>query len=273
MSTHNFDYDYFVIGGGSGGVRSARIAASHGAKVGLAEGRSLGGTCVNVGCVPKKIFVYASDYGSSFKDAEGYGWDVGTPKFNWKKLIENKNAEIARLNQIYGNILEKADVTLYKGFAHFKDANTIVINEEEITSERFLIAVGGKPTHPNFKGHEHIVTSDDMFHLETLPESLIVQGAGYIGLEFAHIMNKLGVKVTIVHRGNKFLRGFDEDLRDFVTSEMKSTNIDIRLNVDVEKITEKNDKKIVNLSDGNVIICDVFLSAIGRTPDTAQLNL
>jgi len=158
MSEHNFDYDYFVIGGGSGGVRSARIAASHGAKVGLAEGRSLGGTCVNVGCVPKKIFVYAADYASHMKDAKGYGWDVEAKNFNWQKLIENKNAEISRLNTIYGNMLENNNVKVHHGFAHFKDEHTVVINDKEITAARFLIAVGGKPTKPKFEGHEHVLT-------------------------------------------------------------------------------------------------------------------
>lgn len=273
MTDHNFDYDYFVIGGGSGGVRSARIAASHGANVGLAEGRNLGGTCVNVGCVPKKLFVYAADYASHIKDAKGYGWDIEAKNFNWQKLIESKNAEISRLNTIYGNMLENNNVKIHNGFAHFKDKHTVIINEKEITAARFLIAVGGKPTKPNFEGHEYVLTSDDMFYLDELPESLAVQGGGYIGLEFAHIMNKLGVKVTLLHRGDKFLRGFDEDLRDFVMDEMKHSDIDIRLNVNVKKITDKNGQKIVTLDNDDVITCDAFLSAIGRTPDTAQLNL
>ena len=273
MTTHNFDYDYFVIGGGSGGVRSARIAASHGVKVGLAESKSLGGTCVNVGCVPKKLFVYAADYAAHLKDAKGYGWDVPAATFHWQKLIENKNAEIERLNAIYEKMLGNAGVTIHKGFAHFVDKNTVSINGENITAEKFLIAVGGKPTRPNFEGSDHVITSDDMFYLDDLPQSLAVQGGGYIGLEFAHIMHKLGVKVTLIHRGDKFLRGFDEDLRTFVTDEMKNKDIDVRLNVNVEKITQNGPSKTVTLSDGTTVECDIFLGAIGRTPDTAQLNL
>ncbi len=271
--SHNYDYDYFVIGGGSGGVRSARIAAGHGAKVGLAEGRSLGGTCVNVGCVPKKLFVYASDYASYIKDAKGYGWEIPDANFDWKKLIENKDEEILRLNNIYQSMLEKAGVTLYQGFAHFKDANTVTINGKDITAERFLIAVGGTPRKPNFEGAEHVLTSDDMFHLDSLPKCMVVQGGGYIGVEFAHIMHKLGVHVTLVHRGDMLLRGFDDCLRQFISNEMSAANLDVKLNTNIEKIKKHEGQTHITLTSGEILTCDIMLSAIGRKPDTDQLKL
>ena len=172
--THNFDYDYFVIGAGSGGVRSARIAAGHGAKVGIAEGDALGGTCVNVGCVPKKLLTYAADYGPAFQDMRGYGWQAEAPTFDLKTLIESKNTEISRLNGIYNNLLENAGVTIHHGYAAFKDAHTVTVDGKDITAEKFLIAVGGTPSRPNYEGSEHIITSDEAFYLEELPKHVVI---------------------------------------------------------------------------------------------------
>lgn len=273
MTNHNYDYDYFVIGGGSGGVRSARIAAGHGAKVGLAEGRHLGGTCVNVGCVPKKLFSYASDYGPAIEDMRGYGWDIPKHSFNWSQLIDNKNKEISRLNGVYKNLLKNAGVETYNGMASFKDEHTIVVNDQEITADKILIATGGKPRKPRYEGAEHNIVSDDAFYLDKLPEHVVIEGGGYIGVEFAHIFHGLGVKVTIIHRGNRILRGFDTDISDFLAEEMQKQGINITLEVNIDKIEDKSGQKTVFLDNNDQISCDLVLSAIGRVPNTETLNL
>ena len=271
--THNFDYDYFVIGGGSGGVRSARIAAGHGAKVGIAEGRHWGGTCVNIGCVPKKLFAYASDYGPAFEDSRGFGWNVEKPTFNWNKLIKNKDAEIQRLNGIYQNLLKNAGVGSHEGFAKFKDDHTVIVNNREITADKILIATGGTPRKPNYKGAEHALISDDMFYLEKMPEHVVIEGAGYIAVEFAHIFHGLGAKVTMTYRGNKILNHFDDDIRDFLADEMKKQGIDIIYNADIKKIEKQNSKLTVFTDKNDTIECDLVLSAIGRIPNTENLGL
>jgi len=229
MTKHNFDYDYFVIGAGSGGVRSARIAATHGAKVGIAEGRHYGGTCVNVGCVPKKLLAYASDYGPAFEDAEGFGWKTSHREFNWQTLIENKNKEISRLNNIYQNLLKNAGVTAYNGMAKFKDEHKIIVNNEEITADKILLAMGGKPRKPRYEGAEHAIISDDAFYLKKRPDHVVIEGGGYIGVEFAHIFHGLDSKVTLIHRGDQILRGFDQEIRVFLHDEMKKQEIIINL--------------------------------------------
>lgn len=272
--THNFDYDYFVIGGGSGGVRTARIAASHGAKVGLAESNKMGGTCVNVGCVPKKLMAYAADIPKTFEDAHGYGWSLnGTPTFDWNDFIARKNAEIERLNGIYDGLLEKAGVTLYKGFASFIDKHTLKVGDEKITADKIVIAAGGTPRFMKVPGEELSVTSDGVFYLDKQPEHIVIVGAGYIGVEFAHIFHGMGSKVTLVHRGDKVLRGFDEDIRDKLQEDMKAQGIDLCLECYAETIEEKNGRKLVTMTDGNVLECDCVLAAIGRIPNTAALNL
>lgn len=273
MTDHGYDYDYFVIGGGSGGVRSARIAAGHGAKVGLAEGRHLGGTCVNIGCVPKKLFSYASDYGPAIEDMSGYGWEVSEASFNWPTLIENKNKEISRLNGIYENLLKNAGVETYNGVAAFKDEHRLVINDQEITANKILIATGGKPRKPSYEGAEHIIVSDDAFYLETLPKHVVIEGGGYIAVEFAHIFHGLGVKVTLVYRGKHILKNFDADIGGFLTEEMKKQDIKFVLGANIDKIEDKNGHKTVFLDNNDQISCDLILSAIGRVPNTAALNL
>lgn len=270
MSEH---YDYFVIGAGSGGVRSARIAASHGAKVGIAEGRHYGGTCVNIGCVPKKLLAYASDYGPAFDDARAYGWSFDNLGFDWKTLIQNKDKEINRLQDIYHNILKNAGVVTYDGMATFKDSHTVIVNDQEIMADKFLIATGGKPRKPSYPGAEHVITSDDAFYLEKLPSHVVIEGAGYIGVEFAHIFHGLGAKVTLIHRGDQILRGFDQDIRYFLANEMAKQDISIVLEANIDKIENKNDQKTVFTDKNDEIKCDLVLTAIGRVPNIDHLSL
>ena len=272
--THTYDYDYFVIGGGSGGVRTARIAASLGAKVGLAESNKMGGTCVNVGCVPKKLMAYAADFPKSFTDAPGYGWSInGTPSFDWNDFITRKNNEINRLNGIYDGLLEKAGVTLYKAFASFIDKHTLKVGDETITADKIVIAAGGTPRYMKVPGEELTVTSDEIFFLEKQPEHIVIVGAGYIGVEFAHIFHGMGSKVTLVHRGDKVLRGFDEDIREKLQDDMKAQGINLCLECYVGEVKEKDGKYHVTLTDGCELEADCVLAAIGRIPNTAALNL
>lgn len=269
----NYDYDYFVIGAGSGGVRSSRIAAGHGAKVGIAESTALGGTCVNIGCVPKKLFAYASDFGPSFDDAKGYGWSMDNVSFDWNTLIENKNKEISRLNGIYEGILERAGVELIRGYARFIDDHTLDIDGKTVTAEKILIATGGKPRRPNYEGAEHAIVSDDAFYLKELPKHVVIEGAGYIAVEFAHIFHGMGAKVTVIYRGDSILRGFDAQISEFLANEMQKQGINIELGTNIIKITDKNDKKYVKTDKNNNIECDLVLSAIGRVPYTQDLRL
>ncbi len=266
---HEFDYDYFVIGAGSGGVRSARIAAGHGAKVGVAEGRFLGGTCVNIGCVPKKLMAYAADYHAQFEDAIGFGWSQETPSFNWSTLIQNKDTEIERLNGIYKNLLGNAGVTIHADYASFIDKNTLQVGKDTITADKVLIATGGSPRRPDFEGAEHMIVSDDAFYLDALPNHIVIYGAGYIAVEFAHIFHGLGAKVTLIHRGDNILRGFDDDIRAHLRDEMIKQGVDFRFNTTIVKATETS----VTLSDGTIIECDKAMAAIGRDAKTDSLNL
>ncbi|PCI00867.1 MAG: glutathione-disulfide reductase [Alphaproteobacteria bacterium] len=270
--SHNFDYDYFVIGAGSGGVRSARMAASHGAKVGIAEGRFLGGTCVNIGCVPKKLMAYAADYHSHFEDSVGFGWSAEKPTFDWKTLISNKDTEIERLNGIYKSLLENAGVTLHSDYASFIDTNTLKVGDETVTAEKILIATGGQPRRADFKGAEHMIVSDDAFYLSDLPKHVVIYGGGYIAVEFAHIFHGLGSKVTLVYRGDLFLRGFDDDIRAHLRDEMNKQGINLLFNTTIESI-DKSDDLTVILSDGSTIQCDEAMAAIGRVAKTDNLNI
>jgi glutathione reductase (NADPH) len=205
----DLDYDLFVIGAGSGGVRAARMAAGFGARVAVAEDRYMGGTCVNVGCVPKKLYVYASEYGKHFEDARGFGWDSVKPAFDWSTLRDNKSTEIARLNAIYDRLLDGAGCEVIDGRARIIDANTVAVGERHFTTRRILIATGGWPYKPDFEGRELAVTSNEIFDLPEFPERLLVVGGGYIAVEFAGIFNGLGSRVTQLYRGPLFLRGFD----------------------------------------------------------------
>ena len=288
-----YDYDLFVIGAGSGGVRASRMAAGYGARVGIAEDRYLGGTCVNVGCVPKKLFVYASHFADDFHDAQGFGWSAAQPSFDWKTLRENKNNEIARLNGIYGNLLGNAGVTLHEGRASLIDAHTIAIraadgSEDTVTSDKILIATGSWPFVPqDIKGIEHAVTSNEMFHLETLPNRAIVVGGGYIAVEFAGILNGLGVDTTLVYRGPMFLRGFDAGVRTFVADELAKKGIDLRFDTDIREIEKLADGRLrahlgagssqidESATDGeqSILEADLIMYATGRRPLIGGLGL
>jgi len=268
-----YDYDLFVIGAGSGGVRTARMASNHGVKVAIAEERYLGGTCVNVGCVPKKLFVYASQFQDQFDAAAGFGWTVGQPTFNWSSLIANKNQEIERLHAVYNNQLQKSGVSIITGRASLLDAHTVVVDGIEHNAERIVIATGGWPSVPDIPGKQHAVTSNEMFFLDQLPKSIVIVGGGYIALEFASIVHGLGVNTTICHRGHKLLRGFDEDIRDFLGSEMTRKGINVLLNTDIEAIEKTADCFEARLIDGSKVNTDRVMYATGRTPNSTGFGL
>ncbi|CAF0878318.1 unnamed protein product [Adineta ricciae] len=276
--SQQYDYDYFVIGGGSGGVRSSRIAAKHGARVALAEAKKLGGTCVNVGCVPKKLFCYASHFRELFHDAEGYGWpkvDMKLEDHNWKKFIESKNAEIQRLNNAYEKNQKDNNVTIIKGYAQLKDKNTVVIDGKEYTSKYILLAVGGQPVLPKIEGREHVITSDDAFFLEKLPKKHIIQGGGYIALEFACIFNGFGSDVTLILRGKTILSSFDEDVRSKLCDELKKNGIKFQFETEVERVEKVSDDSFrVKFKNNNTPIdTNLVMFAIGRHPNIENLGL
>ncbi|MEQ9022707.1 MAG: glutathione-disulfide reductase [Pseudomonadales bacterium] len=267
-----YDYDLFVIGGGSGGVRAARLWASEGRRVAIAEDRSWGGTCVNLGCVPKKLFVFASHYSHDFEDAKNYGWDLaGTPAFNWSRLLENKDQEIRRLNSIYIRLLETAGADMLNGRAKIIGANEIEVNERRYSAERILIATGGRPFIPDFPGSDLAISSDEAFHLKTFPQSILIVGGGFIALEFACIYNGLGARVDLVYRRDLFLRGFDLDLREHIADEMRKQGINLRFNEDVKEISPKGDLKQVALKSGEQLDVEQVFYAIGRQPRTDDL--
>lgn len=268
-----YDYDLFVIGAGSGGVRAARMSGGLGARVAIAEDRYLGGTCVNVGCVPKKLLVYAAHYAEDFHDAAGFGWTVGPRALDWKTLIANKNAEIARLNGIYEKLLSNANVKLYEARATVVDAHTVDVGGERVTAERILIATGGWPSVPDIPGKEHIITSNEAFFLEDAPKRAIVVGGGYIAVEFAGIFNGLGGEVTQLYRGELFLRGFDEDLRHFLAGEMRKKGIDLRFNANIAAIEKTGAGLVATLEDGTTVEADTIMYATGRHPLTEGLGL
>ncbi|MTI09260.1 glutathione-disulfide reductase [Curvivirga aplysinae] len=268
-----YDYDLFVIGAGSGGVRGSRMAAGMGKKVAVAEDMFLGGTCVNVGCVPKKLFVYASHFGEDFHDSQGFGWSVNDKSFNWKTLIENKNKEISRLNGIYENLLKNAGVELISGRATLVDAHTVEVAGKQYTAEKILVAVGGWPSVPEIPGKEYISTSNDAFYLEELPERIIVVGGGYIAVEFAGIFNGVGANVTQLYRSEKILRGFDEDIRGHLSTEIVRKGVDLRVNSNIASIEKTDSGLLATLEDGSKIEADFIMYATGRSPKTANLGL
>lgn len=272
---HGYDFDLFVIGAGSGGVRAARIAANHGAHVGVAEEAELGGTCVNVGCVPKKLFVYGSHYAHDFEDAKAYGWNVeGKPSLDWNRLISNKNAEIERLNGIYGRLLNNSGVELIVGRAKFVDAHTVEIDGKKITADKLLVAVGGHPFVPSFEGSEHVITSNEAFYLKDLPKRAIVVGGGYIAVEFACILHSYGAEVTQLYRSDLFLRGFDKEVREHLAEQMRTSGVDVRFNSDIAKVVKNDDGSLTaTLKDGTTLDSDCILYATGRKPKTESLNL
>jgi glutathione reductase (NADPH) len=268
-----YDYDLFTIGGGSGGVRASRMAAQFGARVALAEERYLGGTCVNVGCIPKKLFVYASEFSEDFKDSAGFGWTVDARNFNWQTLIANKDREIARLNGVYEKVLVDNGVRILRARATIADAHTVVVGSERLTARYILVATGGWPSTPSIPGGELAITSNEAFFLPQFPSRVILVGGGYIGVEFAGIFHGLGAKVTLVHRGELFLRGFDDDLRRMLATEMGKREIELRFNSQVERI-EKLPRGIrATLIDGAALEADLIMFATGRTPNTHDLGL
>jgi glutathione reductase (NADPH) len=269
----DYDYDLFTIGGGSGGVRASRFAAQYGARVALAEKQYLGGTCVNVGCIPKKLMSYAAHFHDDFADAKGFGWTVGAAHFDWATLIANKDKEIGRLNGIYRNLLDSAGVKVFDGHATIEDAHTVVVNGRRITSRYILIASGGHPTLPDLPGRQHGITSDQFFHLPSLPRRAVVAGGGYIAVELAAILNGLGSKVTLVHRGPQLLRAMDADLGVFLAAEMAKKGIDVRCNTLIESLTADGEKKQVRLRDGDEIDADCVLFATGRHANTEGMGL
>ena len=268
----DFDYDLFVIGAGSGGVRASRIAAGLGAKVAVAEERYFGGTCVNVGCVPKKLFSYAAHFHDDFQDSVGYGWESGAPDFNWSTLVANKDIEINRLNGIYEKILKSNNVTIFESRARITGPNSVSVDNKTVTAKHILLAVGGWPSVPGYPGSEHAITSNDIFYLDKLPKSIIVQGGGYIALEFASIFARFGVETTLVYRGDKLLRGFDEEIRDFITDEI-GHHVTLRLNDNIASISKENNGLKVLLTSGIELSADQMLAATGRTPMTSDLGL
>lgn len=269
----NRDYDLFVIGAGSAGVRAARMAAGFGAKVAVAEERYLGGTCVNVGCVPKKLYVYAAEFGKSFKDARNFGWHSETPDFDWATLRDNKKAEISRLNRVYENLLAGVQADVIQSHARLIDAHTVAVGELRYTAEKILIATGGWPHIPQFPGSELAISSNEVFDLAHFPKRLAIVGGGYIAVEFAGIFNGLGARVSQLYRGSLFLRGFDADLRAHAAMEIIKTGVDLRFEVNVQSITAGRDGLQVLLTDGTTIDVDAVLYATGRKANLDGLGL
>ncbi len=270
-----FDTDLFVIGGGSGGVRAARIAASHGARVLIAEEYRMGGTCVIRGCVPKKLLVYASHIHHEIEDAAGFGWTIPQATFDWPTLIANKDKEIARLEAAYTANVEKVGARVLKTRAEFVDANTLrLASGETVRSKYVLIATGGSPNHgAAIPGIEHVISSNEVFHLPSLPRRILIQGGGYIALEFACIFAGFGSDVTVVYRGENVLRGFDEDVRAHVRSEMEKEGITILTGCTVNKVDKHGKEFTSHLSNGSSIASDQVMFAIGRHPNVANLGL
>ena len=276
----SYDFDLFVIGAGSGGVRAARMSAGYGAKVGIAEDHYLGGTCVNVGCVPKKLLVYASHFSEDFEDAAGFGWDVAATSFNWQRLIANKNKEIERLNGVYERLLKNAGVELFIGRAVIDDPHTVSVNNKQYTAERILVATGGWPTIPDIPGKEHVISSNEAFYLESLPKRAIIVGGGYIAVEFAGIFNGLGVDTTLVYRGPLFMRGFDDELRELLAEEIRKKGVNLQFNTNIDRIEKKGDEYTVHLSSNEERpphleprTTDLVMYATGRHPKTDGLGL
>jgi glutathione reductase (NADPH) len=274
MADH--DVDLFVIGAGSGGVRAARVASAYGARVMIAEEYRVGGTCVIRGCVPKKLLVYASRFADEFEDAAGYGWTVPEPTFHWASLIANKDREIARLEAAYTATLERHKVELVKSRAAIEDANTVrlLANGARVHAETILIATGGWPhLGPNIPGLEHVISSNEAFHLAELPKRIVVQGGGYIAVEFACIFAGLGSEVTLVYRGENILRGFDDDVREHLRNEMGKRGITVTCGHTVAAIEKSGDEFVTRLSDHSTITSDKVMFAVGRRPNVMGLGL
>ena len=264
------DVDLFVIGAGSGGVRAARVAASYGARVMVAEEYRVGGTCVIRGCVPKKLMVYASRFSEEFEDAAGFGWTVPQPTFHWPSLTANVAREVARLEAAYTSTLDKWGVKLAKSRAVFEDAHTVRLTEtgETVSAETILIATGGWPhMGPSIPGLEHVISSNETFHLPELPKRILIQGGGYIAVEFACIFAGLGSEVTLVYRGHNILRGFDDDVREHLRNEMQTRGITVTCGHTVSAVDKAGNEFVTHLSDGSTVTTDKVMFAIGRRPE------
>lgn len=269
-----YDVDLFVIGAGSGGVRAARFAAGFGARVAIAESRYLGGTCVNVGCVPKKLLVYGAHYGEDLAHAQAYGWSVNAPTFDWATLIANKNREIQRLNGIYEKLLTSAGVTLHQGHARLLDAHTVEVAGQQVSAERILIATGGWPHIPDIPGREHAISSNEAFYLERLPKRVVVVGGGYIAVEFAGIFQGMGADTTLMYRGGLFLRGFDQTVREHLRDQLKHKGMNLRFDTDLERIEKQTDGSLLlTCKGGQTMVADCVLYATGRKPCLEGLGL
>ncbi|PJI43306.1 glutathione-disulfide reductase [Ferrovibrio sp.] len=269
-----YDFDLFVIGGGSGGVRAGRISGGYGARVAVAEEYRYGGTCVIRGCVPKKLLVYGSQFAHDFEDAAGFGWTVGETRFDWATMIANKDKEIARLEGIYRKLFENAGARTFDGRATLKDAHTVLIGDKSVTADKILIATGGHPVKPAVPGAELMITSNEAFHLKEQPKRIVIVGGGYIALEFAGIFNGFGSRVTLLYRGEQILRGFDEDIRSHLAGEIGKSGIDLRCKTDLTKIEKTKDGALlVHLTDGSTLEVDAVLAATGRKPNTGGLGL
>lgn len=268
-----YDFDLFVIGGGSGGVRAGRIAAGYGARVAVAEEYRYGGTCVIRGCVPKKLLVYGSEFSHAFEDAAGFGWSVGESRFDWPTMIAAKDKEIGRLEKIYRGLFENAGAKTFDGRATLKDAHTVLINDRPVTAGTILIATGGHPVKPSIPGAELMISSNEAFHLKEMPKRIIVIGGGYIACEFAGIFNGFGAKVTQLYRGEQILRGFDHDIRSHLAGELVKSGIDLKLKTDVTKIEKVAGGLLAHLTDGSTMEVDAVMAATGRKPNTDGLGL
>jgi glutathione reductase (NADPH) len=269
-----YDFDLFVIGAGSGGVRAARFAAGYGARVAVAESRYLGGTCVNVGCVPKKLLVYGAHFAEDFEQAQGFGWSLGSANFDWATLIANKNREIDRLNGIYRNLLVNSGVTLLEGHARIVDAHSVELGGQSYSAKHILIATGGWPQIPDVPGHEHAIGSNEAFFLEQLPKRVLVVGGGYIAVEFASIFNGLGARTSLLYRGDLFLRGFDKAVRLHLQDELNKRGVDLQFNSDIARIDKQTDGSLqATLKDGRVLEADCIFYATGRRPMLDNLGL
>ena len=268
-----FDYDLFVIGAGSGGVRAARMSAALGARVAVAEERHLGGTCVNVGCIPKKLFVIGSHYAEDFADSAAYGWAPPPAPFAWPTLRDNKTREIERLNGVYRGLLEGAGVTIMEARATFAGPHAVTVDGATVTAANVLVATGSWPSAPAFPGAEHCITSNDAFHLEAFPERVVIVGGGYVAVEFAGIFRGLGAETTLLYRGPLFLRGFDAGIRRFVAEEVRRKGVDVRFDAQVAGVERGGGALVVRTQAGEAIGADLALQAIGRAPNTAGLGL
>ena len=269
-----FEFDLFVIGAGSGGVRASRFAAGFGAKVAVAESRYLGGTCVNVGCVPKKLLVYGAHFAEDFEQASGFGWSLGEANFDWATLIANKDREINRLNGIYRNLLVNSGVTLMEGHAKLTGPNEVEVNGQRYTAKHILIATGGWPQIPEIPGHEHAISSNEAFFLKELPKRVLVVGGGYIAVEFAGIFHGLGAKTSLLYRGDMFLRGFDGAVRKHLYEELTKRGMDVQFNADIARIDKQADGSLkATLKDGRELIADCVFYATGRRPMLDNLGL